>query len=201
MRKGPRRAASVPKNGYVAPSDALAAASDSDSFAEPRPADDAGSLLTLRLTKSGALATDRLTPRMRTRIRHAFATADAADVMGLGPKTPEDAATPAPFDGHVCGVIYDALGSIAVAFAQRAGYTEDEALVLKFTGSEKEVLVPPTVNLMNKYLGTAAAQDETILALSLGMMLMSKVSQLRHVEDDAAQPGSPLHFPQGASVL
>jgi hypothetical protein len=153
--------------------------------------------LSLRLTESGAFNVDAMSPKVREQLDMALRDADVLQKLGLQRSTSPTAAGLA-VDVHVCNVLYEALGSIAVALAQRAGYEPDEALLMRFSQGERDLLNPPTVTVLNKYLGATAMQDEVILALTLAMILTGKISQLRAVHDARASQGHTVPFDRAA---
>jgi len=136
--------------------------------------------LSLRLDPDGTLAIDRISPRVLDSLKLAL-TDQALAKLGLARADAAAAAAAPQMDAAIAGVVYDALGMVYVALAQRAGYTADEAAIMRFTQAEKDALAPMTMVELNQLLGDAKTSNRTLLLLSVGMMTTGKFAQLRQL--------------------
>lgn len=141
--------------------------------------------LSVQLTDDGArIAWDRLRADSREKLRRVLADPEA--VKQLGATMPAATVT---VDPMICGVLYDALSSIAVSLARASGYAVDRAAVLRFNDEEKAMLAAPTAAVFAKYSDALGAyQEEFTLAMLLFAILSGKVAVLR-ASDDALVPG------------
>jgi hypothetical protein len=130
--------------------------------------------VTITLTESGEFDFESMRSKTRDRVRAAVAAV-----------APAPAAAPAPlssslFDESLCVVLYEAIGSIAVALARKNGYPIEQAQTLAFTDEEKRGLAPLTSKVLDKWLPNSGKYaEEATLALALFGIVSAKVALLK----------------------
>lgn len=133
-----------------------------------------GRRVTVPLTDDGRIDWDRMPAAQRDQV-------DSAVRREVPGATPEPAA--ALVDDAIVGMLYDAISSVGVTIARAAGYSVDTAALMKIQAEEKAALVPMTNKVLAKYSGVLGAyQDEIMLSVCLGSILMAKVSAMRAAE-------------------
>ena len=151
--------------------------------------------LSVQLTTDGRIAWDRMRPQTQEQLRAALAGSPLASV------TTSDAPAPDAFDPALCAVAYDALSTLMVGLARRSGYTEDQAVVMRFSDAEKDALGGPTSKVLNKYLPAGKYQDELMLGVLLTTIIAGKLTMLRrsaqviHMAPRAVQDGAAPETP------
>ena len=141
--------------------------------------------LNFALTHDGQkIAVDALQPKVREKLVQVLSDPELPGKLGLArPPVDPGAATATPgadtFGPELVGALYDALGPLCVAIAQRAGgYTEAQARLFLFNQDEKKALVPITDRLLDKYFpgGFGKYQDEIMLCVTLGTIVTKKMA-------------------------
>lgn len=101
----------------------------------------------------------------------------------------------------ITGGLFDGLSFVSVAFAKRAGYSDQQAALAAFTDKEKEMLAGPTVDVANKYFPDIGGKyrEEIILGLVLVNVIGAKILLLR--SGAVMMPDGSIAMPQQRSTV
>jgi len=159
------------------------------------------------------LAVESMTDPIKDRLRAVLADPELRAKLSLPddrPPAPAGESLPDHWDGSVTGILWDAVGKLAIVAALRQGYTPAEAAILEFSEAEKAQLAGPTAAVLDKYFpgGLARYGPEFVLGGSLLVILQGKLFALRRVAAErvaAASPpaggGTVHHFPPASSSV
>lgn len=128
--------------------------------------------------RHGAVDIESMRATTKDRLRSILTDPELAGKLGIAGQAV--AAGESLFDPSVCGILYDALGKIAFAFAVKSGYTPESARNLLFTVSEKESVSPLTARVLDKWIPFSGKyRDEAMLAVALFGIINGKVAMLQ----------------------
>lgn len=148
------------------------------------PATPAVERLAVTLRADGTIETESMRSGTRDKLKKALSDGSLAARLGLS-SSPVAGGDAAFFVPEVCGILYDSISKLMIAFAVRAGFPAQNAIdVLPFTPEEKAALAPITGKVLDKWLPIGGKyQDEALLGMMLFGIVNGKLALLRKPAD------------------
>lgn len=117
---------------------------------------------------------------MRSDTQEKLRTALSGSPIASQPTDGKGVTAAETIDPALIGVLYRAIGSLAVTLTRSAGYSVEDAELARATDDELKELIPLTKKVLDKYASALSKYDDEIaLALVLGLTVQTKVTALR----------------------